>query len=200
MPSFLFTKGVIIQMRINKKLVIFLAMFGLLSINITHAEEAGHYKIRQGDVLDVSVWGDKTLDKEIRVLPDGSISFPLAGQVVVAGNSPAEVAARITAKLKTYLPDPEVTVIVRSTDGNRVYIIGKVNTPGAIPLQGPMTVLQALSISGGFDRFASLDDIKILRETPAGQKVLDVHYNDLIRGKNLDSNYRLQADDTILVP
>ena len=187
-------------MRINNKLIIFLALLGLGFVSVSHAEDTGHYKIRQGDVLDVSVWGDKTLNKEIRVLPDGSISFPLAGQVAVAGNSPAEVASRITAKLKTYLPDPEVTVIVRSTDGNRVYILGKVNTPGAIPLQGPMTVLQALSISGGFDRFASLDDIKILRNSPNGQKVLEVHYNDLIQGENLKFNYRLQADDTILVP
>lgn len=187
-------------MRIYKTLITFLALASMTIISLAHAEEPGHYQIRQGDVLEVSVWGDKSLNKEIRVLPDGSISFPLAGQVAVAGHSPAEVESRITAKLKTYLPDPEVTVIVNSTDGNRVYILGKVNTPGAIPLQGPMTVLQALSISGGFDKFASLDDIKILRQTPAGQKVLDVHYNELIRGKNLESNYRLQADDTILVP
>ena len=158
--------------------------------------DSGEYKIRQGDMLDVSVWGDETLVKEIRVLPDGSISFPLAGQVPVAGFSPSEIEALITKKLKKYLPDPEVTVIVQSTDGNKVYILGKVNTPGAIPLQGPMTVLQALSISGGFDRFADLDEIKILR----GRKVLEVHYSDLIRGKNLKSNYSLQADDTILVP
>lgn len=161
-----------------------------------HAEGASHYKIRQGDVLDVSVWGDETLVKVIRVLPDGSVSFPLAGNVPVAGFSSFEIEARITKKLKAFLPDPEVTVIVQSTDGNRVYILGKVNTPGVIPLQGPMTVLQALSISGGFDRFADLDEIKILR----GKKVLEVHYTDLIQGENLDSNYDLQANDTILVP
>jgi len=158
--------------------------------------QADSYQIRQGDVLDVSVWGDETLKKEIRVLPDGSISFPLAGQITVAGHSPSDVAAMITSNLKKYLPDPEVTVIVQSTDGNRIYILGKVNTPGAIPLQGPMTVLQALSISGGFDRFADLDEIKVLR----GKKTLDVHYKDLLQGQNLGSNYVLQADDTILVP
>lgn len=168
-----------------------MAPFGLL-----HAVDSSHYKVHQGDILDVSVWGDDTLVKVTRVLPDGSISFPLAGQVSVAGFSLSEIEARITKKLKTYLPDPEVTVIVQSTDGNKVYILGKVNTPGAIPLQGPMTILQALSISGGFDRFADLTEIKILR----GRKVLEVHYDDLIRGKNLKSNYTLQADDTILVP
>ena len=168
----------------------------MMPFGFLHADELEHYKIRQGDVLDVSVWGDETLLKVIRVLPDGSISFPLAGHVPVAGLSSSEVEDSITKKLKTYLPDPEVTFIVQSTEGNRVYILGKVTTPGAIPLQGPMTVLQALSLSGSFDRFADLDEIKILR----GKKVLEVNYPDLIRGNKLDSNYSLQADDTILVP
>jgi len=168
----------------------------LLLVLQTGQVQADSYEIRQGDVLDVSVWGDETLKKVIRVLPDGSISFPLAGQIAVAGHSPSNVATMITSNLKKYLPDPEVTVIVQSTDGNRIYILGKVNTPGAIPLQGPMTVLQALSISGGFDRFADLDEIKVLR----GKKTLDVNYKDLLQGQNLGSNYVLQADDTILVP
>lgn len=171
-------------------------MWCMTPFSVLHAEDVRHYKIHQGDVLNVSVWGDATLVKDIRVLPDGSISFPLAGHVFVAGLSSSEIEASITKKLKTYLPDPEVTVIVQSTDGNKVYILGKVNTPGAIPLQGPMTVLQALSISGGFDRFADLDEIKIIRN----KKVFDVHYTDLIRGKNLGSNYILKANDTILVP
>jgi len=172
-----------------------IAFLLLLAIPMS-ALQAGSYQIRQGDVLDVSVWGDATLQKVIRVLPDGSISFPLAGQISVAGRSSSDVADMITTNLKKYLPDPEVTVIVQSTDGNRIYILGKVNTPGAIPLQGPMTVLQALSVSGGFDRFADLDEIKILR----GKNTLDVHYKDLLKGENLGSNHVLQADDTILVP
>ena len=181
-------------MKLNK--LIITLVLSVTPFSLLQAFDSSHYKIRQGDVLDVSVWGDDTLAKVIRVLPDGNISFPLAGNILVAGYSSSEVAARITKKLKTYLPDPEVTVIVQSTEGNKVYILGKVNTPGVILLQGPMTILQALSISGGFDRFADLDEIKILR----GRKVLEVHYNNLIQGKNLGSNHLLQADDTILVP
>lgn len=182
-------------MKLNQILVISFILL-IASFNGVIAYDSTHYKIQQGDVLDVSVWGDETLVKVIRVLPDGSISFPLAGHVQVAGFSPTEVEASITKKLKKYLPDPEVTVIVQSTDGNKIYILGKVNKPGVISLQGPMTILQALSTSGGFNRFADLDEIKILR----GKKVLEVNYTDLIRGKNLKSNYSLQADDTILVP
>jgi len=182
-------------MKFNKLLILSL-LLSTTFVSVLHAEDGKQYKIRQGDVLDVSVWGDDTLTKVIRVLPDGSISFPLAGNFRVAGFSSSKIEELITKKLKKYLPDPEVIVIVQNTDGNKVYILGKVNTPGAIPLQGPMTVLQALSISGGFDRFADLDEIKILR----GNKALEIHYQDLIRGKNLDSNYLLKADDTILVP
>ena len=182
-------------MKMNK-LLLFIFVVCCLPLSNAQAIDLDRYKIHQGDVLDVSVWGDETLVKVIRVLPDGSISFPLAGYIQVAGYSSSEIETRITKKLKKYLPDPEVTVIVHNTDGNKVYILGKVNKPGVIPLQGPMTILQALSTSGGFNRFADLDEIKILR----GKKVLDVNYTDLIRGKNLKSNYSLQADDTILVP
>ena len=182
-------------MKLKKLLVVSLFIF-VIPFGLLHASDSNYYKIRQGDVLDVSVWGDATLSKVMRVLPDGSISFPLAGHIIVAGSSSSEIAEKITVKLKKYLPDPEVTVIVQGTEGNKVYILGKVNKSGVIPLQGPMTVLQALSISGGFDRFADLGEIKILR----GQRVLEVPYNELIKGENLKSNYSLQADDTILVP
>lgn len=168
----------------------------LLCFPLSYIQADSLYTVHQGDVLDISVWGDETLAKVIRVLPDGSIGFPLAGHILVAGLSPTDIEERITEQLKKYLPDPEVTVIVQSTDGNKVYILGKVSKPGAIPLQGPMTILQALSISGGFDRFADLDEIKILR----GKTIREVNYNDLIRGENLKSNYKLQANDTILVP
>jgi len=183
-------------MKLNQILFVFLFLSWAPVAPLLAGDSSDTYKIRQGDILDISVWGDDTLNKQVRVLPDGSISFPLVGQVSVAGHSPADVDGQITTKLKTYLPDPEVNVIVQSTEGNRVYIIGKVNTPGVIPLQGPMTVLQALSISGGFDKFAELDEIKILR----GKQVMPVNYSDLIRGRNLASNHLLQADDTILVP
>ena len=182
-------------MKLNRIIIICL-FFAVVPLKMVNAADASTYEIRQGDVLDVSVWGDETLAKVIRVLPDGSIGFPLAGHILVAGLSPEEIEESITKKLQKYLPDPEVTVIVQSTDGNKVYILGKVNKPGAIPLQGPMTILQAISISGGFNRFADLDEIKILR----GKTTQAVNYNDLIRGKNLGSNHSLQADDTILVP
>lgn len=158
------------------------------------------YKLKEGDSLNVSVWGEETLQKEAIVLPDGSITFPLAGRVEVANDTVVQVEKKITEKLKVYLPDPQVTVVVSSIKGNQIFILGKVLTPGPVLMTGPMTVMQALSLTGGFDKFADLDSVKVLRTVKGKQQVLPVNYNDLIRGKKLESNILLNAGDTILVP
>ena len=164
------------------------------------AESNEAYKLNQGDVLQISVWGEESLQKEVRVLPDGSITFPLAGRVEVANATTPEIEKRITEKLKTYLPDPQVTVMVSNIEGNRAYIIGKVLRPGAVLLTGPMTVLQAISLAGGLDRFADSDSIKVLRAGAGVQTVLPVNYDRLIKGQDLNSNVLLNTGDTILVP
>ena len=164
------------------------------------AESNEAYKLNQGDVLQISVWGEESLQKEVRVLPDGSITFPLAGRVEVANATTPEIEKRITEKLKTYLPDPQVTVTISNTEGNRAYIIGKVLRPGAILITGPMTVMQAISLAGGLDRFADKDSIKVLRGSAGAQTVLLVNYDKLIKGQDLNSNVQLNTGDTILVP
>lgn len=159
------------------------------------------YTLRHGDSLLVSVWREEGLQKEVRVLPDGSITFPLAGRVPVAGLSSPEAEQRIAEKLKEFIPDPVVSIMVTGIEGSRVYVIGKVQKPGPVILTAPTTtVLQALSQAGGLDRFADGNAIKVLREAPAGQETLLVRYNDLIKGDELKSNVQLRAGDTILVP
>ena len=164
------------------------------------AESNSIYKLNQGDTLFISVFGDETLKKEVKVLPDGSISFPLAGRIEVANTSTPEVEKTLTEKLKTYLSDPNVSVVVTNTDGNRVYIIGKVLKPGPFALVAPTTVLQALSYAGGLDKFADLKEIKVLRNGGKGQVTIPVNYDKLINGQDLDSNILLHTGDTILVP
>ena len=166
----------------------------------TSAESNSIYKLNQGDTLFISVWGDETLKKEVKVLPDGSISFPLAGRIEVANTSTPEVEKTLTEKLKTYLSDPNVSVVVTNTDGNRVYIIGKVLKPGPFALTAPTTILQALSYAGGLDKFADLKEIKVLRNGGKGQVTIPVNYDKLINGQDLDSNILLHTGDTILVP
>lgn len=158
------------------------------------------YRLRQGDTVSVLVWREEALEKELRVLPDGSITFPLAGRLKVAGLTAPEVEQRVAEKLKQFLTDPEVTVVVTGIDGNRIYLLGKVNSPGPVVLTAPMTALQALSLAGGLDKFADSNAIQVLRITDAGQQLLPVRYNDLLNGKSLKTNVQLEAGDTILVP
>jgi len=180
--------------------ILFLLFFATtFTAGLAQAQNAS-YKLKEGDALNVSVWGEETLQKEAIVLPDGSITFPLAGRVDVVGSPVVEVEKRITEKLKTYLPDPQVTVVVSSISGNQIFILGKVTAPGPVLMTGPMTVMQALSLTGGFDKFADLDEIKVLRNENGIQKTIPVNYNALIRGQSLKSNVLLKAGDTILVP
>ena len=187
------------HMNIKLVFALFTACFMFSGVSFS-AESNEAYKLNQGDVLQISVWGEESLQKEVRVLPDGSITFPLAGRVEVANATTPEIEKRITEKLKTYLPDPQVTVVISNIEGNRAYIIGKVLRPGAILITGPMTVLQAISLAGGLDRFADSDSIKVLRGSAGAQTVLPVNYDKLIKGQDLSSNVLLNTGDTILVP
>lgn len=186
-------------MNIKHCFLVFLTGFFYTNIALS-AESPESYKLHEGDMLEVSVWGEDTLKKEVKVLPDGSITFPLVGRVEVSNSTTTEVERLITEKLKTYLPDPQVSVVISNIEGNRVYVIGKVLKPGPILLVSPMTVLQALSHAGGLDKFADTGDLKVLRSTNGVQSTISVHYDKLIEGKKLDSNVLLKTGDTILVP
>ncbi len=106
----------------------------------------------------------------------------------------------MAAKLEKFLPDPNVSVVVKSIAGNLVYVQGKVIKPGPVQMAGPTAVLQALSMSGGLDKFADESDIKVVRGTGASQKILPVRYKDLVSGRDMSTNIQLQAGDTLVVP
>lgn len=186
----------------SRILYLVLAFVALLVSPSVWAQDAGgQYRLHPGDTVSISVWHEDTLQKEVVVLPDGSVTFPLAGRVEVQGLTTPEAAKRVADKLKEYIPDPVVTVVVTKADGSLVYVVGKVLKPGPVPLTGPLTVLQALGMAGGLDKFADSDDIQVLRPTGKGTTVLlPVHYGDLLKGRDLKSNVALQAGDTILVP
>ncbi|WP_066265880.1 polysaccharide biosynthesis/export family protein [Hydrogenophaga palleronii] len=168
---------------------------------VASAQSASPYLLRHGDALTVSVWKEDALRMEVRVLPDGSITFPLAGRVEVAGLTTPQAEQRIAAKIKEYIKEAVVTVAVTGIDGSRVYVLGKVTTPGLVTLMSPSTtVLQVLSQAGGVDRFADANAIRVLRQVNGVSTVLPVRYNDLMRGNALETNVVLQPGDTILVP
>jgi polysaccharide biosynthesis/export protein len=183
----------------------FLFSFFFLSLctNTESALAAGTsdiYQLHQGDKVLISVWREATLQKEVIVLPDGSVTFPLIGRVDAVGLTAQELERSIVIKLKKYLPDPIVTVVIEGIDGNRAFVTGKVMHAGAVILNGPTTVLQAISIVGGLDRFADQSSIKVIREKPDGEEVLPVNYGDIISGKDISTNIQLKAGDTLVVP
>ncbi len=179
----------------------FLSLCLLLAAIPAWAQPKSPYQLRHGDALNVSVWREETLNKEVRVLPDGSITFPLAGRVEVVGLTTPQVEELIAKKIRSFVPEAVVTVAVTGIDGSRVHVLGKVAEPGPVTLISPSTtVLQVLSQAGGLDRFADGNAIRVLRQTAGGSVLLPVRYNDLIRGTALETNVVLLPDDTILVP
>ena len=185
------------------RIIFFALSLLLVGMNAGQAVEADKhdtYHLRQGDTVLISVWREETLQRQVIVLPDGSVTFPLIGRVEVAGLSTPEVEQRITKKLKEYFPEPIVTVVIVGIDGNRAYVTGKVMHPGPLIISGPITVLQAISLVGGFDRFADENGIKVIREKSNGQEILPVNYKDIISGKNMSTNVQLKAGDTLVVP
>ena len=180
--------------------VIFLLLVGVQSASAVAADNAGSYQLHQGDTVMISVWRQDALQKQVVVLPDGSITLPLVGRIEVAGLSTPEIERRITVKLKEYIPEPVVTVVIVGIDGNRAYVMGKVNKPGPLLISGPLTVLQAISIAGGFDKFADEGGIKVIRTKLEGQEIFPVRYKDIISGKDMSTNIQLKVGDTIVVP
>jgi polysaccharide export outer membrane protein len=158
------------------------------------------YTVKPGDVLSIAVWKEPDLQGPVLVRPDGSFSFPLAGQIDARNKTVAELQQTVTDKLKKFISDPVVTVSIAEVRGNKVYVLGQVNKPGEFIVNPRVDVMQALSMAGGTTAFASLGEIVILRRTDAGQQALPFRYADVARGRNLQQNIQLQAGDVVVVP
>jgi polysaccharide export outer membrane protein len=157
------------------------------------------YVIGADDVLHISVWKEPDLTESLPVRPDGKISLPLLNDVVAAGLTPTQLADAITTKLKKFIADPRVTVVVTAMNSQKIYVLGEVLHPGSTTLQPNMTVLQALA-SSGFTQFANTKGIYILRTENGKQQKIAVHYRSLIKGESIDQNIVLKPGDTIVVP
>jgi len=133
------------------------------------------------------------------VRPDGKISMPLLDDVQAAGLTPMQLAASIKEKLKKYIADPRVTVVVTAMNSQRIYVLGEVTHTGSMALLPHMTVLQALS-SAGFTQFANLKGIYLLRTENGQQTKIRFNYKDVVKGKDTEQNIQLKPGDTIVVP
>jgi polysaccharide export outer membrane protein len=157
------------------------------------------YRLGPEDILHVSVWENKELTLDVMVRPDGKISLPLVQDVQAEGLTAAELSHVIHQKLKNFIVEPMVSVIVTQVNAPKIYVIGSVAKPGAFPLRGDISILQALSLAGGFTQFASPRSIKLIRSTGATQQVRKINYYDLL-DEGGKGNYLLKPGDTIAVP
>ncbi len=158
------------------------------------------YKIGPQDILRIDVWKEQEISRTAPVRPDGKISLPLLNDVQAAGLTPMQLAAVIGEGLKKYITNPQVTVSVAEINSRRIYVTGEVLKPGAFPLLPNMTVLQALSSSGGFSQFARVKNIYVLRKEEGKDVKHPFNYRDVVSGKKPEQNILLEPGDVIVVP
>src|ERR1700690_296695 len=157
------------------------------------------YVIGADDTLFVSVWKEQDLTNTLPVRADGMISMPLLNDVQAAGLTPMQLGVSITEKLKKFIADPHVTVVVTQMNSQRIYLTGEVSHSGAVNLPPGMTVLQALA-GAGFTQFANTKGIYVLRNENGAQKRYPVNYKKLIKGEAPEQNIFLKPGDTIVIP
>jgi polysaccharide export outer membrane protein len=171
---------------------------------ISHAADAAAgipaYRISAEDVLDISVWKEEDLVREVIVRPDGGISFPLAGDLQAAGLTTGELERALTERLARYIPDAVVSVSVKELKGLRLYVTGKVGKPGQYQVGRYIDVLQAITLAGGLTPFAKADEIRVLRRENGREVVYEFNHDEVEAGKNLSQNILLQTDDVVVVP
>jgi polysaccharide biosynthesis/export protein len=157
------------------------------------------YQIGPNDLLSIYVWKEPELTRDVTVTPDGKISFPLIGEIVVQGRTVVDLKNIISDKLQNFVTAPEVTVIVRESRSQVIYTIGQVATPGPQPLAPDMTVIQALSAAGGLAEWADTKNIMIIRREGGKETQIKFNYKAFVGG-NMGQNILLKPGDTIVVP
>jgi|307.fasta_scaffold257449_2 polysaccharide export outer membrane protein len=193
-----------------------LLMLALVGIAATIADQSGaqdpkaevaaeaaadpSYRMGPEDVLDIAVWKEEALKKEVVVRPDGGMSFPLVGDLQAAGKTVVELRDELAKKLAKFIPEPVVSVAVLRVASQKIYVIGRVNKPGDFTVGRYLDVLQALSMAGGLTPFADASDIRVMRRENGKQLVLPFDYSKVSRGENLEQNIPLRTGDVIVVP
>ena len=157
------------------------------------------FRIGREDVLDISVWRDTDLSRTLPVRPDGMITMPIVGDITAEGKTPNELADEIKAKLQAYVQEPKVTVIVREVNSSRVFVTGEVARPGAYPLRGRLSVLQAVALAGGLTAFADSDGILVIRRGADGGQI-PVRYSEILADEEQKAEVLLAPGDTVVVP
>ncbi len=159
------------------------------------------YVIGAEDVLAIAVWREPEISRAVPVRPDGKISLPLVGDLQASGSTPKELQNVVAEQLKAYISNPQVAVIVQEVKSQKFNIVGEVLRPGSYPLASKITVLDAIAIAGGFQEFANVKKMYVLRRMRDGSRVrLPFDYKSVIRGGKPEQNVELMTGDTVVVP
>lgn len=161
------------------------------------------YVIGPGDALYIFVYDSPQLSLEVPVRPDGRISTPLIPEMIAAGKTPSQLAKDLTERLRQYVKDPNVTVIVRGFVGplsRQVRVIGEAAEPQAIPYRDHMTVLDVMIMTKGLTRYAAGNRAVIVRRVDGKQETIHVRLSDLLKDGDINENVELQPGDTLIIP
>jgi len=168
--------------------------------DISAEADSDTYKIGSGDVLEIITWKEPDFTRDVVVRLDGMVTFPLLDDIKAAGRTSVELKKEIEKRLKDYIADPLVTVIVKAAMSQKFYILGEISKTGEYQLIKDLTVLQAFALAGGFNEWASKNKIILLRRVGGEIKMISVKYKDIVKGKELSQDILIKANDTIIVP
>ena len=158
------------------------------------------YLIGPGDVLSVDVWKEPDLSKQVTVRLDGNISLPLVNDIKAAGLTCGALRKYLSIRYQDYVELAEVSVTLLESHSKKIYLLGKINSPGEYVLQKNMTIVQAISLAGGLAEWADAEDIRLIRRINGVEQTFRVDYDAIVTGEDLSQNVLLQPDDTIFVP
>ena len=160
------------------------------------------YIIGPEDVLEIAVWKNADLSRQVQVRPDGRISFPLLGDISAVGKTPVQLTEEISAGLRTYMENPTISIMVKDVNSYQIYVLGEVSKPGKYPLKSKTTLLQGITVAGGFTAMAARNKIVVFRFTKDGEGLtkLKASYDDIVVRDGSNQNIELKPGDQIVVP
>jgi len=160
------------------------------------------YIIGAEDILEITIWRNQDLSKTVQVRPDGKVSLPIIGDVMAVGRTPAQLADEITMKLKPFVQNPAVAILIKEINSYNIFLLGEVVKPGKYPLKSKTTLLQGITIGGGFTPIAARNQVVVFRvnENGGGEQMLKASYDDIVMRGGIVQNIELKAGDTVVVP
>jgi polysaccharide export outer membrane protein len=186
--------------RVLSRVLPLLLVAAITPVGAAETAPSADYRIGVGDILNIQVWKEADLTREVPVRPDGKISFPLLDDILAAGLTPLELKTTLTEKLRQFVSDPRITVMVQEVNSYKVYLMGEVVTQGALVLKNRTTLVQAISMAGGFTPYARRNEIIVLRNNGKRDERILVNYERIVSGKSPEHNLVLEAGDTVVVP